>query len=58
MSKSKQTYEVVVESPHGKGSIEQWEHWMNKVADDAQTRWGITITINPQSESVSKDEFQ
>jgi len=38
------TYRIKIESPHGKRAIQNWEHWLSKVADEAEERWGIVIT--------------
>jgi len=39
------TYELTIESPYGKQPVEQFRHFLGKVADEADTRWGIEITI-------------
>jgi hypothetical protein len=39
-------FRVTVESPHGKRAVESFRHFLGKVADDAQERWGIDIQIS------------
>lgn len=45
-------FEVTIESPHGKQAIENWRHWIGKVADEAEERWGITIRVKQIEEST------
>lgn len=55
----KQTFAVTVKSPHGTQAIESFYHHLNKIASEANERWGIEITIekfNP--ESVSTEDFE
>jgi len=47
-------FEVVVESPYGKRPIQEWEHWIRKIADEAETRWGIEIEVSKAAESDTK----
>lgn len=59
MTNDTQTFSVTVESPHGRQAIEQWEHWINKVADEADARWGITISIEEvNTKTASTEEFE
>lgn len=39
------TFKIRIESPIGENSIEQFRHWLNKVADESENRFGISITI-------------
>jgi hypothetical protein len=48
----KATYEITIESPHGKRAIENFEHWLAKVSDEAEERWGIVISKEKISESA------
>jgi len=48
----KATYQVEIESPHGKRAIENFEHWLGKVADEAEERWGIVITTKRIDDSA------
>jgi len=50
MSSFKETFTVTVHSPLGKQAISQFEHWLNKVGQDAKSRWGIEITVERQTE--------
>lgn len=58
----KQDFRLSIKSPYGeKRPIEQFEHFIRKVADEADTRWGITIEIErveQSDEEATKDEFQ
>lgn len=55
----KATYEITIKSPHGKRAIENWEHWLGKVADEARERWGIEIQKTKINESTDESaEFQ
>jgi len=38
-------FRVSVESPHGQQAVEQFAHFLNKVADEARERWGIAISV-------------
>ena len=51
----KQEFRVVVSSPYGKQPIEQFRHFINKVADDALTRWGIEVQIQAVSSEDQPD---
>jgi len=53
----KQEFRVVVESPYGKQPISEFRHWMNKVADDALTRWGISISVEAIESDGSATEL-
>lgn len=50
----KATYEITIESPHGKRAIENFEHWLAKVSGEAEERWGIVIS--QEQIDVSADE--
>lgn len=50
MGKDKTTLKVEVTSPHGYQSLEQFKHHLNKIASEAQSRWGIDITVTELSE--------
>jgi len=52
-----QTFSVTVDSPHGKQAIEQFAHFLNKVADEAEARWGIGIQIEREKETEHSTEF-
>ncbi|MFB6198357.1 MAG: hypothetical protein ABEI52_08850 [Halobacteriaceae archaeon] len=55
----KATYEITIESPHGKRAIENFEHWLGKVSDEAKERWGIDITKEKISEQSDQEaDFQ
>jgi hypothetical protein len=55
----KATFEVTITSPHGKRAIENWRHWIGKVADEAEERWGIEIDVTRVDESPEAEpEFQ
>lgn len=41
----KAEFKVVVESPFGKQPLEQFGHFISKVADEAAERWNITINV-------------
>ena len=51
-----QTFTVTVESPHGKQAIEQFAHFLNKVSDEAEARWGITIRVERETEAPADVE--
>ncbi len=55
---TKQTFKIVVKSPYGTQPIEQWDHWIRKVADEADTRWGISISIERKTETEHNTEFE
>jgi len=46
----KRTFRVIVDSPYGKQPVSQFKHFLNKISDEAETRWGITITITEVAE--------
>lgn len=53
------TFTVEITSPHGKHAIEQFRHFLGKVANEARERWGIEIEINRQPEGQDYDtEFE
>lgn len=49
----KQTFTVTVESPFGRQPIQQFNHFLRKIADEAETRWGIEIEV---SKAAERDE--
>lgn len=55
MSSFKQTFTVTVHSPLGKQAIGQFEHFLNKVSQDAKSRWGIEITIERHNDEETPD---
>jgi hypothetical protein len=56
MSSHKETFEVTVHSPLGKQAISRFEHWLNKVGDDAKARWGITISVSKKSDEEMPED--
>lgn len=50
---TQQEYRVVVSSPHGRQSIEEWENEMNKMAEKARAENGIRIAL----ERVESEEL-
>jgi hypothetical protein len=57
--KASRTFEVTVTSPHGSQAVEQFRHFLSKVASDARERWGIDIQITElQDGSASTEEFK
>lgn len=42
---TKRTFTVTVDSPFGKQPIEEFEHFLHKLSDESDARWGIEITI-------------
>jgi hypothetical protein len=55
----KRTYQITIHSPHGTQAIEQFRHWLDKVADEASARWGIDIEITqPETEEAATEEFK
>jgi len=53
----KRTFKLTVESPHGSGAIESFRHWIGKVSDEAEARWGIEITLEEVAPDVDKEGF-
>jgi len=53
-----QTFAVTVESPHGRQAIEQFHHFLNKVSNEAETRWGITIRVEQETENEHTEGFE
>jgi len=51
-----QTFNVTVDSPHGKQAVEQFAHFLHKISDEAEARWGIKITVERESEPVQETE--
>lgn len=56
----KQEFRLVIESPYGEQPIEQFRHFINKVSDEALTRWGISIEVESVTEQddVDRSEFE
>lgn len=50
MNKESQEFNVRIESPYGKQSITQFEHWLRKAQSEAKERWGIEIEIERVNE--------
>lgn len=50
---TQQKYRVVVSSPHGRQSIEEWVSEMNKMAEKARAEHGIRIAL----ERVEREEL-
>lgn len=46
----KLTLTVTITSPHGKQPLEQFKHWLTKVANESKARWGIGIEITEERE--------
>jgi hypothetical protein len=53
----KETFTVTVDSPHGKQAIEQFRHFLHKISDEAEARWGITITVEKQTDIEHTEGF-
>jgi len=49
MTDHETTFTVTITTPHGKRCIEQFEHYLRKVADEALKRWGIEIEIERET---------
>jgi hypothetical protein len=41
----KATFKVEIKSPFGRQPIEQFYHYLSKVADESKERWNIEVTI-------------
>jgi len=55
----KATFKVEIESPHGKRAIENWRHWIGKVSQEANERWGIQIDVSRIDDGTEHSaEFQ
>lgn len=57
----KQEFRIIVDSPYeSKRPIDQFEHFMRKVASDADVRWGIELEIEriDDEPDVSDDDFE
>lgn len=58
MSEKTATFQITIRSPLGSQSIESFRHWLGKVADDAQERWNISISIERvEAEVEESTEF-
>lgn len=57
---TKRTFKITVKSPYGSQPIEQFRHFVSKISDEAQERWGIEIDIREQADAqVDQDtEFE
>jgi hypothetical protein len=47
---TERTFTVTVDSPYGTQAIEQFYHHLIKIADEAETRWGIKIEVSKATE--------
>lgn len=47
----KLTLEVEITSPHGTAPLEQFRHHLNKIASEADERWGIDIQVTRKEEN-------
>lgn len=50
-------YKLTIQSPYGKQPLEDFKHFMGKVSDDAETRWGIELEMEAIADEpdVSED---
>lgn len=55
MSDHKGEFRVTVDSPHGKQPVTQFQHWLSKVADEAQARWNIDIMVQRIEDADTPD---
>jgi hypothetical protein len=53
----KRTYTITVESPHGSSALDNFEHWINKVSDEAKSRWGIEISMEEVAPDTPDEGF-
>lgn len=51
---TEETFTVTVHSPYGEQPIEQFRHHLHKMADEADTRWGIEIEVTKQADVDAK----
>jgi len=54
---SEETFIVTVDSPYGEQPIEQFRHHLLKVADEADTRWGIDIDVSKSPQNDAEGGF-
>lgn len=53
----KLTLEVEITSPHGKQPLSQFEHHLRKIASEAKSRWGISISVEKKQPETQDTEF-
>lgn len=52
-------YRVRISSPYGKQPLEQFAHFLSKVSDEAEERWGISIAIEEiEQEAEHEVDFE